>query len=208
MPRKVRVAMSADEPKGDAGDVLVWVRDGWSVTDREVREDAQRAGTDSALVLVWIPKEQADELRSAMVEAQAAKATVELRAVPSTDDGRNARAGLISRRDDAQEREKTLARRIVAAARVYQGGGNEVAEPAGIHAMIAAMTGTKRPTARLTGSPTRPLTLTHLHSSSEIPPRHPNCPQVWTARSVAPTSGTIVVVRNPSSHRPHAPTVG
>ncbi len=131
VPRKVKVSMSADEPKGDPGDVLVWVRDGWSVTDREVREDAQRAGTESPLVLVWIPKEQADELRAAMVEAQAAKATVDLRAVPSTDDGRNARAGLISRRDAAQDREKTLARRIVAAARVYQGGGNEVAEPPG-----------------------------------------------------------------------------
>ncbi len=131
VPRKVRVGMSADEPKGDPGDVLVWVRDGWSVADKEVREDALRAGTESALVLVWIPKEMADELRSAMVEAQAAKATVELRAVPSTEDGRNARAGLISRRDDAQEREKSLARRVVAAARVYQGGGNEVAEPAG-----------------------------------------------------------------------------
>ena len=129
--RKVRVSMSADEPKAEPGEVAVWVRDGWSVTDREVREDAQRVGTDSPLVLVWIPKEQADELRAAMVEAQAAKATVDLRAVPTTDDGRNARAGLISRRDDAKEREQALARRIVAAARVYQGGGNEVAEPSG-----------------------------------------------------------------------------
>ena len=96
-----------------------------------MREDAQRVGTDSPLVLVWIPKEQADELRAAMVEAQAAKATVDLRAVPTTDDGRNARAGLISRRDDAKEREQALAQRIVAMARVYQGGGNEVAEPSG-----------------------------------------------------------------------------
>lgn len=129
--RKVRVSMGPDEPKGEPGDVLVWVRDGWSVTEREVREDARRVGTDSPLVLVWIPKEQADELRGAMVEAQAARATVDLRAVPTTDDGRNARAGLISRRDDALERERVLARRIVAAARVYQGGGNEVAEPSG-----------------------------------------------------------------------------
>jgi hypothetical protein len=129
--RKVRVAMSADEPKGDAGEVVVWVRDGWAVTEREVREDAQRAGTDSPLVLVWIPKELADELRAATVEAQAAKATVDLRAVPTTEDGRNARSGLISRRDDAQDRERTLARRVLAAARVYQGGGNEVAEPSG-----------------------------------------------------------------------------
>ena len=129
--RKVRVAMGSEEPKVEPGEIPIWVRDGWSATEREVRDDAQRAGTESPLVLVWIPKEQADELRAAMVEAQAAKATVELRAVPATEDGRNARAGLISRRDDAQDRERTLARRIVAAARVFQGGGNEVAEPAG-----------------------------------------------------------------------------
>jgi hypothetical protein len=129
--RKVRVSMSADEPKAEPGEVTVWVRDGWSLMDREVREDAQRVGTDSPMVLVWIPKEHADELRAAMVEAQAAKATVDMRSVPITEDGRNARAGLISRRDDANEREGALTRRIVAAARVYQGGGNEVAEPSG-----------------------------------------------------------------------------
>lgn len=129
--RKVRAAMSSDEPKGEPGEVPVWVRDGWTVTEREVREDAQRAGTGSPLILVWIPKEHADELRAAMVEAQASRVTVDLRAVPTTEDGRNARAGLISRRDDAQDRERTLVRRIVTAARVYQGGGNEVAEPSG-----------------------------------------------------------------------------
>jgi hypothetical protein len=129
--RKVRVAMSSEEPKVEPGEIPVWVRDGWSISEREVRDDAQRAGTDSALILVWIPKERADELRAAMVEAQAAKATVDLRAVPTTEDGRNARAGLISRRDDGQERERTLSRRIVAAARVFQGGGNEIAEPPG-----------------------------------------------------------------------------
>ncbi len=80
--RKVRVAMGSEEPKVEPGEIPVWVRDGWSATEREVRDDAQRAGTDSPLVLVWIPKEQADELRAAMVEAQAAKATVDLRAVP------------------------------------------------------------------------------------------------------------------------------
>jgi hypothetical protein len=129
--RKVRVSTGADEPKGEPGEVLVWVRDGWSVTEREVREDAQRAGTDSSLVIVWIPKEQADDLRAAMVEAQAARLTVDLRAVPTTEDGRNARAGLISRRADAEARQGTIAQRIVSMARVYQGGGNEVAEPAG-----------------------------------------------------------------------------
>ncbi len=129
--RKVRVAVGPDEPKVGAGEVPVWVRDGWSVTERDVKDDAQRVGTDSPLVLVWIPREQPEELRAAMVEAQAAKVTVDLRAVPTTEDGRNARAGLISRRDAARDREQGLARQIVAAARVYQAGGNEVAEPSG-----------------------------------------------------------------------------
>jgi hypothetical protein len=129
--RKVRVAAGPDEPKVELGEVPVWVRDGWSITERDVKDDAQRVGTDSPLILVWIPRENADELRAAMVEAQASKVTVELRAVPTTEDGRNARAGLISRRDAAREREQALARQAVASARVYQGGGNEIAEPSG-----------------------------------------------------------------------------
>lgn len=138
--RKVRVSLGADEPKGEQGDVLVWVRDGWATTEREVREDAQRAGTDSPLVLVWVPKEQADELLAAMVEAQAARATIDMRAVPTTEDGRNARAGLISRRDDGEGRQRAIVRRVVAMGRVYQGGGNEIAEPAGNAALGPSLT--------------------------------------------------------------------
>jgi hypothetical protein len=129
--RKVRVAIGTDEPKVEQGEIPVWVQDGWSVTERDVREDAQGAGTESPLVFVWIPREHDKELREAMAEAQAAKVTVELRAVPTTDDGRNARAGLISRRDAAWELERRLAKQIVGSARVYQAGGNEVAEPSG-----------------------------------------------------------------------------
>jgi len=83
--RKVRVSMGTEEPKVDPGEIPIWVRDGLGPppSARSATKRAAETGTDSPLVLVWIPKEQADEAPRAMVEAQAAKATGgHLRAVP------------------------------------------------------------------------------------------------------------------------------
>ena len=138
--RKVRVGHGSEQPKGEAGEVVVWVRDGWGGTsEREVREDAQRLGTDNPTVLVWIPNELADEIKSAMVEAQAAKDTVDLRAIPTSEDGRNARAGMITRRDLAAARLADLAKRVIGTARVYQAGGNDVAEPVGNPELVKSL---------------------------------------------------------------------
>ena len=130
--RKVRVAMGSEEPKVEPGEIPVWVRDGWSATEREVRDDAQRAGTDSPLVLGWIPKEQADELargdgRGPGREGdRGAASRARHRGRPQREGRPHLPAG---RRTGAAS--ACSSRRIVAAARVFQGGGNEVAEPAG-----------------------------------------------------------------------------
>ena len=138
MARKVKAYYGPDQPAA-ALEVPVWVRDGWSVGEKAVREDAQALDTSSPVVLVWIPKEPADDLKAAMVEAEAAKRTVERRAVPTTQDGKDARQGLITRREDARERETNLATQIVGAARVFQAGGNEVLEGSGRETLEASL---------------------------------------------------------------------
>lgn len=125
--RKAKAFYGPDEPV-TSGEVPIWVRDEWSVSERSVKEDAQRLDTSSPIVSVWIPRDRSDQLKAAMVEAEAAKRTIERRAVPATQDGKDARQGLISRRDDARQREVAIAKQMLAAARVYQAGGNEVTE--------------------------------------------------------------------------------
>lgn len=128
--RKAKAFYGQDEPIA-SGEVPVWVRDEWSVSERSVKEDAQRLDTSNPIVSVWVQRERSDQLKAAMVEAEAAKRTIERRAVPAAQDGKDARQGLISRRDDARQREVAIAKQIVAGARVYQAGGNEVTEGSG-----------------------------------------------------------------------------
>ena len=124
--RKAKAYYGGDQPSTTGPEVPIWVRDEWSATLRTVRDDAQQLADDSPLVLVWIPKERADALKAAMVEGEAANRTVDRRAVPSTQEGRDARQGLLTRRDGAWSAEKSLASRIVSVGRVFQAGGNEL----------------------------------------------------------------------------------
>ena len=54
-PRKFDSYVGADEPPTSGGNVPVWVRDGWSVSERVVREETRIAGLDSPVVTVFLP---------------------------------------------------------------------------------------------------------------------------------------------------------
>ena len=62
-------------------------------------------------------------------KGRAAAKTIERRAAPTTEEGRQARSAVITRRDAAQETAKRLIDEIVRDARVFQGGGSEVEAP-------------------------------------------------------------------------------
>jgi len=137
--RKAKAYFGPDEPAAAGGEVPIWVRDEWSVTERQAQDDARRVGTDSPLVTVWIPRAQSEALQAAMAEAEAAQRTVDRRAVPTTDDGNNARQALITRREAARSREKEIAKRIVGQGRVYQGGGNLVETGQGTETLLPSL---------------------------------------------------------------------
>lgn len=109
---------------GDA--VPVWARDAWSASEREHVAAAQKAGLDSAIVYVFIGKRDAEELQAQIVDADAARQTLEYRGAPNTDEGEEARRAMDSRRIVAERQRDFLVRQVVSAAKVFQGGGAEV----------------------------------------------------------------------------------
>lgn len=68
-----------EEPKDGEKSVTVWFRDGWDEEDKTVLANARRAGNDSPLVFVYIPKLAADDLRQTLASLRAATATLEVR---------------------------------------------------------------------------------------------------------------------------------
>ena len=125
-PRKVELHFAADAPMTDTGNIAVWIRDEWSVTEKTVREDAQAAGTQSPLVFVSLPRRAADKFSAALGEYAALTETLQHKGTPATHEGQEARSGMETRQKQQRLTLNDFVADIIKAARVYQGGGNEI----------------------------------------------------------------------------------
>lgn len=124
-PRKVDIHWGQDEPSSQDGDVPVWIRDEWSVTEAAVRKAAAEAGEDSPVVFVLLPKRQADQIKETLASHAAAEDTLR-RPTPQTDEGKAAQRAMRTRLAIDDERLTSLLQEVVAHARVFQGGGAEL----------------------------------------------------------------------------------
>jgi len=106
--------------------VCVWVRDDWSTDENSVRAEARQAGNQSPTIFVFIPKRSPDDLRHHLIDYKAASATLDIRGVPNTPEGAEARAGMETRKQRAEGRIKELLEESFSGSLVFQGGGNEI----------------------------------------------------------------------------------
>jgi hypothetical protein len=113
-------------PPAQAGELIqVWVRDGWTTTEKGFVDEARRAGTTGALVYVFVSKKDDADLRQAVAEALAADRTLAHKGQPVSLEGQEARRGMESRRLMAVQRRDQVIGRIVQNVKIFQGGGNE-----------------------------------------------------------------------------------
>jgi len=125
-PRQFVIHREATAPTVDGSGVPVWIRDGWSASEKDVTDAARSAGSDSPTIHVFIPRQSADDLRRLIVEADAAQQTLDTKGNPTGAEGQEARQSMDSRRARAVGDRDRLIREIVSNAKVFQGGGNEV----------------------------------------------------------------------------------
>jgi hypothetical protein len=124
-----KVAVSYGDLQPDAKDVLpVWVRNGWELTEKQARDLAAGLGPESPVVLVYVPKLQADALMTALAERGAAQEAIDSRANPITDEGRAARRSMETRRDGATSRIASLVSELLADSLVLRAGGSQVTQ--------------------------------------------------------------------------------
>ena len=142
-PRKFDRHWGEDEPALNGASIPVWIRDEWSVTESKAKESAAKVGNDSPVVFVLLPKIEAETIRDTLASYAAAVDSINQRPEPQTDEGRQAKQGMLSRVQEGERRLTTLFGAVVTKARVLQGGGNELAtaslrdgvETAGRHAL-------------------------------------------------------------------------
>ena len=137
-PRKLALHFGPEPPHPASGAIAVWVRNGWGASAKNVIDDARAAGADDATLHVFVPKTQADALQRAIAARDGAQGTLDYKGVPSSPEGIEARHGMETRREEAQNRLRALVGEVVSAARAYQGGGTELLPQASLADKIKA----------------------------------------------------------------------
>ncbi len=126
--RDFQLVFGYDQPTANGESVPVWVRDEWSVSEATVRADAQRAGTDSPILFVVLPRRDADALKDRLASLAAAQSTIDARPSPATAEGDEARNAMQSRVATERRQLDALIQQIIGGARIFAGGGNEISE--------------------------------------------------------------------------------
>ena len=124
-PRDLSVDRDATAPTPGGRGLTVWVRDGWSAAEKDVTSAARKDGASSSLIYSFIPKAYADDLKTAIVNAEAAKSTLETYGPQSEAEGQEAMRAMTSLRDSAIANRDRLIRDIVGGTKVWLGGCTE-----------------------------------------------------------------------------------
>jgi hypothetical protein len=125
-PRQLNIHRDQTPPQEDGQSLVVWVRDGFNISETEHQNAARVAGSDNPVIFVHIPRQDADALRQYIVDADAAEQTLNAKGNPGTGEGQEARTGMDSRLKLAQQQREDVVKKIVGNAKVFQGGGSEV----------------------------------------------------------------------------------
>lgn len=123
--RRLAISRDSSPPSQSGESIQVWIRDGWSSTEKAFVDEARRGGPTGAMVYVFVPKRDDNDLRQAVVEALAAERTLGQKGHPVAPEGQEARRSMESRMAGAVRRRDLVIERIVENAKVFQGGGNE-----------------------------------------------------------------------------------
>lgn len=127
--RDISLHYEVDTPTGQAKQICLWVRDGWSIPENSVVLEARQAGSTLPTIHVYLPKKNSEDLHNAIVEFKAASATLERRGIPATAEGQEALAAMTTTMSQAELRINRLLDDVINHAKVFQSGGNELALP-------------------------------------------------------------------------------
>ena len=125
IPRSIYPWPNPEPPVPSNEQVVVWIRDGWGCSEKEVRDAAREAGADDPVLHVFLPRRNAEDLKNRIIDATAARRVLDHYGTPSTPEGLEARQAMQSRLSRAEEDCNELIADVIANALVLKGGGIE-----------------------------------------------------------------------------------
>jgi hypothetical protein len=123
--RDITLHRGQQAPPPSTGDILVWLRDEWSVAKGEFTAAAQRAGAEDPTIHVLLPRKAADDLKSLIAEVKASQHVLDNKGAVQTREGEDARQSMQTRHKVAEAKLDALISDVMTAAIVLKGGGAE-----------------------------------------------------------------------------------
>ena len=124
--RTLQLNYDNELPKDAHKKIYIWVQDGWKVDEKSMLAEARNVSQDLPTIYVYIPARNKSELYKAIITKEAAQATLDIRGMPTTSEGQDARRAMETRRNDATRLVDNILKDIIAGVRVFQAGGTEL----------------------------------------------------------------------------------
>jgi len=124
--RKLSLCFDAELPRDANKQLYAWVQHGWQADEKSVISDARADDNKNGTLYVFIPARNRSDLNQAITTEKAAAATMDIRGIPSGTEGKDARASMETRKQDADKSKNRLLDEIFDGVRVFISGGSEV----------------------------------------------------------------------------------
>ena len=122
-PRNIEPAYFTSQKPETGSKVPVWIRHGWEVTEAAVRSEAAAEGSESPLVMAFLPRMDRDAFRDEVAGLLAAEGVMQDRPAPTTPEGDQARSNIEAKRSGHKQQIDQIATEILKHVKVYLGGG-------------------------------------------------------------------------------------
>jgi hypothetical protein len=124
--RTLQLNFDAEVPKDANKKIYLWVQDGWQTDEKSLLAEAHNAHQDLPTIYVYIPARNKSELHKAIITREAAQQTLDIRGLPITPEGKDARSAMETRLNDAKKHVDIMLKEVIEGVRVFQAGGAEV----------------------------------------------------------------------------------
>lgn len=125
--RDLAIHFGTEAPADLRQKLYIWVRDGWEEEEKNFLADVQAAGNESPTIYVYVPRHAGDEIRRNLAVLRAATGTLQRKGTSHTAEGEEARGAIQTKVNTSQRQLTQLLDETFSQARVYLGGGREIA---------------------------------------------------------------------------------
>ena len=125
-PRKLNLCFDPELPRDANKQLYAWVQHGWQSDEKSVIAYARADDNKNGTLYVFVPSRNRSDLSQAITTEKAATATMDIRGIPSGTEGKDARAAMETRKQDAEKSKTRLLDEIFEGARVFISGGSEI----------------------------------------------------------------------------------